>query len=335
VLLLRRGTNARLQANTTVGDFVVLGLLLFQVLVGLGVAAGYRWGSVWSTGTIAPYLWSLVVLHPDPTLVEELPPLVKLHLAGAWILFLVVPFSRLVHLFSFPFSYVVRPPQQVVWAGIRRLAATRSEQVVAERRQLLLKGGAGILGAAFLLSLGVFDKMFQFFRGPRMSPAEEIALLQKRLKRLESTARERNLQLERMQSEYIFVARLSELSETEGKYFIDYQMRPALAFRGPEGLPLLISAKCTHLGCTVASQLDEQGRVLCPCHISYFDIATGMPNTGSPAKTPLPHLGWVLMDDLHEIVAESPPGGPIQGEFESARLEVLGVYIARRYEEAT
>ena len=168
-----------------------------------------------------------------------------------------------------------------------------------------------------------------------MSPSEEIAHLQKRLKRLESTARERNLQLERMQSEYIYVSRLSELSETEGKYFIDYQMRPALAFRGPDGLPLLISAKCTHLGCTVASQADEQGRILCPCHISYFDIATGTPNEGSPAKTPLPHLGWVLMDDLHEIVAESSPGGPVQGDLESARLEVLGVYIARRYEEAT
>lgn len=336
VLLLRRFTASRLQSGTSLMDFVVLGLIALQVLAGLGVAAGYPWGSSWATGTLVPYVWSILFLRPDLTLVTDLPPLVKVHVVGAWLLLLVVPFSRLVHVFTVPLSYLVRGwRQQVLWAGVRRWPVAEPEQQRVEGRRRLVQGIAGLTGAAVLLSLGVFDTLFRFFRGPRLSPTEEIALLQKRLKRLESTARERNLQLERMQNEYVFVARLSELSDKVGKYFIDYQMRPALAFRNAEGLPLLLSAKCTHLGCTVGSQVDAQGRILCPCHISYFDIETGQPNTGSPARTPLPRLGWVLMDDLKEVVAECPPGGPMQGEPDPSRLDVLSVYIARKFEEAT
>ncbi len=336
VLLFRRFTAGRLQAGTSLMDFAVLGLIALQVLAGLGVAAGYPWGSSWATGTLVPYVWSIVLLRPDLTLVTDLPPLIKVHVAGAWILLLLVPFSRLVHVFTVPLSYLVRGwRQQVLWAGVRRLPFAEPEQQRIEGRRRLVQGIAGLAGAAALLSLGVFDTLFRFFRGPRLSPSEEIALLQKRLKRLESTARERNLQLERMQNDYVFVARLSELSSTVGKYFIDYQMRPALAFRNGDGLPLLLSAKCTHLGCTVGSQVDAQGRILCPCHISYFDIETGQPNTGSPARTPLPRLGWVLMDELHEVVAESPPGGPVQGELDPSRLDVLSVYIARKFEETT
>jgi Rieske Fe-S protein len=45
------------------------------------------------------------------------------------------------------------------------------------------------------------------------------------------------------------------------------------------------SATCTHQGCTVSGVSD--GRIVCPCHGSVFDAATGDVVTG-PATTPLP-----------------------------------------------
>jgi len=333
VLFLRRITASKLQHVSTVLDLAVVLLLGFQVVVGLGVAVMHRWGAVWSVGTITPYLWSLLELQPDVSYVAALPPLVKLHLVGAWAIFLIVPFSRLVHVFSLPLGYLVRPPQRVVWATRRRLeeAAEAMQQRVTRRH--LIRGLAGAGAAGLLLSLGVMDKLLHFFQGPRMSLEEESALLGTRLHRLQRTAEERQLELERMREPYIRIARLGDLSTDRGRYFVDYRMRPALAFRGADGLPLLISAKCTHLGCTVASEVDARGRLLCPCHISYFDLETGKPNPGSPAKEPLPHLGWVLRDTDGTVVAGWSPSGQTLGMPSPERLEDYEVWIARSFED--
>jgi len=335
VLLLRRVTAHKLQGVSTVVDLLVVLLLLLQVMVGLGVALSHRWGAVWSVGTTTPYLWSLLALRPDIAYVAALPPLAKLHLVGAWVLFLLVPFSRLVHVFSLPLAYLLRPPQRVVWATRRRLEEAVAAAREREARRHFLKGAIGVGAAGVLLSLGVLDQLFQFFQGPRMSLEEETELLSKRLRRLERTAEERQLELERKQKDYIRVARVGELSANRGKYFVDYQMRPALAFRqsGGMGLPLLISAKCTHLGCTVASEVDARGRLLCPCHISYFDLKTGEPNPGSPAEAPLPHLGWVLRDADGKIVLSRSPSGEMVGDVAPERIEDYEVWIARSFQE--
>lgn len=331
VLLLRRIASPKLQSVTTVADFAVLALLIAQVLIGLGVAVAHRWGAVWSTQTATPYLWSLLKLQPDVALVAALPPMMKLHLIGAWLIVLLIPFTRLVHMFFFPIGYVMRVPQKVVWATRRRFEHNLAVRNADESRRYFLKtiGGLGTAGA--LLSLGVFDKLVRFFSGPVMAAEEETELLRKKLNRLEQAAKERELELERLRSEYIHVANVSELSPNEGKYFIDYQMRPALAFRGSDGLPLLISAKCTHLGCTVASTMDNQGRILCPCHISYFDVKTGEPNAGSPAKAPLPHIGWVLMDPAGTVVASQNPAGRFEGDVDMNRLNEYRVCIAKKF----
>ncbi|MBM4131413.1 Rieske (2Fe-2S) protein, partial [bacterium] len=143
------------------------------------------------------------------------------------------------------------------------------------------------------------------------------------------TAEERELELERRTSRAILVASYAELSEAKGRYFIAYDMAPGLAFRGADGLPIVRSAKCTHLGCTVSSELDGQGRVLCPCHVSYFDIVSGRPNEGAPAKAPLPGLAWALIDAAGAVVASAAADGVVQGSREAARLAGCNLYITK------
>ena len=67
-------------------------------------------------GTTVPYLRSLVTFSPDPSFVAGVPQLVMWHLAGAWIVLALLPFTRLIHIFTLPLGYLVRPPQKVVWA---------------------------------------------------------------------------------------------------------------------------------------------------------------------------------------------------------------------------
>ncbi|MFZ2492457.1 MAG: respiratory nitrate reductase subunit gamma [Thermoanaerobaculia bacterium] len=332
ILFTRRVTSAAVQSTTTVMDLVVLGVLLAQIAVGLGVAVLHRWGAVWSAGTTTPYLWSIVTLQPDATLVAGMPPLMKLHLAGAWILLALVPFTRLVHMFAVPLQYLRRPFQKVVWSNRRREVALEqvSHREVAGRR-LLVQGVLGIGAAGALLSIGVLGKLFNYFRGTDMTEVEQAELLDTRLRRLEMTAEQRSLQLERMRSQYIRVARLGDLQQNSGTYFIDYQMRPALAYRGADGLPHLISAKCTHLACTIAKDVSTEGRILCPCHVSWFDLKSGAPTPGSPAKAPLPILGWVLREPNGPIVASRAPDGTMEGEPVPEQMDDYEVFISRTF----
>ena len=185
-----------------------------------------------------------------------------------------------------PLQYLWRAPQLVIWSTARRRQQAVVATVRAESRREFLKGAAGVAGASGLLALGVSEKVVSFFKGPPADAEAESALLAKKLQRLQQTAEERALELERQRNDMILVARYADLQDAKGKYFIDYANGAGPGVQG-QGRPAacVISAKCTHLGCTVGSELDTQGRIMCPCHISYFDVLTGKPNDGAPAKS--------------------------------------------------
>ncbi len=114
VLVYRRLSNSRVAAVTTPMDFVVLLILGVQILTGLWIAFGYRWGSFWGTGVFVPYVRSLLVLDPRVDLVAPLPFILKAHVVAFWAFLLVFPFTRLVHIITLPLGYLFRPWQRVI-----------------------------------------------------------------------------------------------------------------------------------------------------------------------------------------------------------------------------
>lgn len=116
VLIARRlAPRSLAQKVTTYMDGVLLLALLIQVASGVGVAVFNRWGGAWYVHTAVPWFWSLVRLHPDIGTVASLPPLPKLHFVMGFVVILLFPFSRLVHVIMFPVQYLWRPRQVVVW----------------------------------------------------------------------------------------------------------------------------------------------------------------------------------------------------------------------------
>lgn len=115
MLIYRRANNARIRQVTSTMDVVLLLVLLVQVVAGLWTTVFFRWGSSWYAGFAVPYLWSILTLNPDTSLVSNLPFMVKLHIFGAFSIVALLPFTRLVHLLSFPLAYLWRPHQVVVW----------------------------------------------------------------------------------------------------------------------------------------------------------------------------------------------------------------------------
>lgn len=120
VLLYRRFTNKRVQMVTTRMDIAIELLLLVQVLLGLWVALGYRWGSSWFAADLSPYLMSLFAGEPNIVAVSAMPIPIKLHIVTAFIIFGIFPFTRLVHMLVAPFHYIARPYQRVLWNWDRR-----------------------------------------------------------------------------------------------------------------------------------------------------------------------------------------------------------------------
>ena len=101
-------------------DLVVEILLLAQVVLGLWIAFGYRWGSSWFAADLTPYLWSIFKLNPEIGAVSAMPWVIKLHIVGAFLLVLIIPFSRLVHFLVAPLHYIWRPYQVVIWNWNRK-----------------------------------------------------------------------------------------------------------------------------------------------------------------------------------------------------------------------
>ncbi len=119
-LMLRRLTNVRVKMVTTKMDIVIECLLLIQVLLGLWVALGYRWGSSWFASDLSPYLWSLFAGQPSIGAVSAMPLPIQLHIINAFLIIAVFPFTRLVHLLVAPLHYIRRPYQRVMWNWDRR-----------------------------------------------------------------------------------------------------------------------------------------------------------------------------------------------------------------------
>lgn len=121
ILMHRRYTEPRIRVTTTTMDWVVLWLLAVQLLLGL-VSLYFSWQHRDGGEMIKLMTWAqhIVTLRTDAaSYIVDVAPIFKLHLVLGLTIFLVFPFSRLVH----------------VWSGFGALAYLgRAYQVVRARR---------------------------------------------------------------------------------------------------------------------------------------------------------------------------------------------------------
>ncbi len=108
ILLWRRFDNERVRATTTPMDVIVVLLILLNGCTGFYQAYVAHF-PVFTT--IGPWLRGLVAFRPDVALMEGVPAFMQVHVVSAFTLFALVPFSRLVHIFSVPVTYALRPFQ--------------------------------------------------------------------------------------------------------------------------------------------------------------------------------------------------------------------------------
>ncbi len=112
ILLYRRIANARVRMNSDFSDYVSDGLLWLVMVLGLAFTLGYSivHGPYEYRATVGPWIRGMLTLQPDTTLMAGVPVLLQVHIALAFVLFGISPFTRLIHVYSIPFGYLTRAP---------------------------------------------------------------------------------------------------------------------------------------------------------------------------------------------------------------------------------
>ena len=132
LLTHRRLFDTRIRATSSVGDIAILLILFAQLLLGLAtipVSMGHLDGHEmvkfmnWAQG--------ILTLQPGVSaLIADVHPIFKLHLLLGMTIFLVFPFTRLVHVFSAPVWYLGRRGYQVVRSSGRPNGARAAPRTI-------------------------------------------------------------------------------------------------------------------------------------------------------------------------------------------------------------
>ncbi|AWB24498.1 respiratory nitrate reductase subunit gamma [Methylobacterium currus] len=143
LLLHRRLFEPRIRRSSSVGDILVLCLMWLQLIVGIGTVY-WTFQSLDGREMVRLMGWArgVVTFQPGASdLLLETALVYRLHIVIGLTIFLITPFTRLVHVFSAPVWYLFRPGYQVV----------RSRRVPAQAVQDPFAGavsGAASIGRA-------------------------------------------------------------------------------------------------------------------------------------------------------------------------------------------
>lgn len=132
ILLLRRFLiSQRIRLVTTPMDIALYVLFGVEIALGMWQTLANLFGSGYEyRGTISVWFRQLFVLQPDVSLMVQAPVIFQAHALIALAILAIWPFTRLVHVWSIPLGYLVRP--YVVYRRKLKPAAVRSA-VSAER----------------------------------------------------------------------------------------------------------------------------------------------------------------------------------------------------------
>ncbi len=116
LLVHRRLFDARIRNNSSFGDIAILLLLYTQLILGLATIA-VSLNHLNGQEMVKFMTWAQGILTLQPgvaSLVADANPIFKLHLFLGMTIFLLFPFTRLVHVWSAPIWYLGRRGYQVV-----------------------------------------------------------------------------------------------------------------------------------------------------------------------------------------------------------------------------
>jgi nitrate reductase gamma subunit len=302
VLIARRLANSKVAATTIPLDWVLLASLMLQVSLGAYLAFFDRGAAQWFLQIVVPWLQSLLTFSPNIQSVAYLPLAAKIHVLNALVLVMLIPFTKLIHMFTMPVTYFVRPYQIAIWNRSERGAVEGAEAAPDVRRRNFLRVSAGVAVAVIAGALVVIFKLSPPPATPTTPSGNQTT----------TTTTSTTTTAIAPAFPRTKIANLSSLTVGQSMVFnYPLQDEPNLLVKigtqvqggiGPDGDVVAFSRVCQHLGCMIGFQASgsapscnssyvPKGPVgYCCCHNSIFDFANGGKVLGGPSPLPVPQV---------------------------------------------
>jgi nitrate reductase gamma subunit len=117
MLWLRRFFTPRVRAAGRKNDAFVITWLMITLVLGLAtlpVSIGHAGkGDPQVMLLLGDWIKSVIMLNPQPQLLEQVEPIYRAHMFFGMTVFLIFPFTRLVHILTAPLNYASRAYQIV------------------------------------------------------------------------------------------------------------------------------------------------------------------------------------------------------------------------------
>lgn len=124
LLLHRRLFDPRIRRSSSIGDILVLVLIWLQLTLGL-LTTYWTYQHMDGSEMLRFMNWAngILTLNPGaPAQIQDVALVYKLHIVLGLTLFLITPFTRLVHIWSAPIWFLFRPGYQIVRARATKRA---------------------------------------------------------------------------------------------------------------------------------------------------------------------------------------------------------------------
>ncbi len=115
LLIIRHVVNPYVRKITTPMDITILILLFIQIASGIILIVLYLPSNDpnWFSKEVAPWFQGIFLLQPK--IPKNISFFAKFHILLPFFILMFLPFGRLVHIFTFPALYLIRPYQVVIW----------------------------------------------------------------------------------------------------------------------------------------------------------------------------------------------------------------------------
>lgn len=114
-LIIRRFNDPRIKANSSIQDYFIIILLLVEALIGLTAVAGTATAPIEKYAALSEWAQAVVTFQPDAGAILASHAIqYKIHIVLGLFIFMIFPYTKLMHILVLPYVYIFRSGYQLV-----------------------------------------------------------------------------------------------------------------------------------------------------------------------------------------------------------------------------